>query len=900
MGRGTVIPNLQYPGGDWSVMDRLKTIDEIYDEVRGYDLVITNDAALETALNGRISEPRVGIFAITPRHIAVHQGAVQLGQPLMRDTPLIAAIRRDTGFDLRFIHSEIQNFRQIRAHTADVRKHLTTKDSRMVYDSYEACPTVERVMSTFDADRSGFFRDKRVAVLGIDLFDDLDKHFSPLDADHIDIFGPGEYEIEEMREVGNDRQLAENAVDLIDPEHPDDFALILNPTSPMADAVRSALYRKGIPFVNKMTVRELAAVRDYLSFLDLAFRYRTVRVRQVKELFAAYNGFFPRGTEEFLVCRVSLSPEGRAQAYRELMRRIEEEGVTFGEARDGFLNEGTRLHVSALLNQLDLADVTITPNELADLRYAVENLADLTSIEETPESERTGVLLADCSNSVFVDRPVVIYLGMGQDWNRPVVGKRYLDAEEENVRNARRMSALLQQGSRRVYLVNTTKDGRKARPTDLFDLITGSVQETFAGVCGRLVPGRWTATVPEEMPSRGEAPVDETEEFRDPFSKTSFDNFHYCPRKYMFGRLLSDGERKTTEFGNLIHAFAELYVCYGDLVDEMGLDGFVDMVSDRYTGLSSPVMEGLDRDMVRRAMESVVAYLRRNGVRDPPLDAVNSRRPPNSRNRFMDHLGLDACTNLCESDTASTIHPIHGHFDLIWEGTVVDYKTGRPQDLDHMAERMCLDYGGDHPEFQPLIYLALALEKWGSSRFDQFYVMDNDHVDPGDLDVADNVRTVRLSDMDLLEILEHEPSFREDVRASLSQGVMTEFDAFISALVSRLGGTETSQWTSEECVDAVIGSMGKKANKSNREKYGPAINKVAARLRGGMAWGDGEIIVPKATLERFLEELDGMHREAMAMYRSGFPARPRNGCSNCDFREACTVADTEEAESDDR
>ena len=32
-------------------MQLLKSIDELYEEVRGYDLVITNDAALETALN---------------------------------------------------------------------------------------------------------------------------------------------------------------------------------------------------------------------------------------------------------------------------------------------------------------------------------------------------------------------------------------------------------------------------------------------------------------------------------------------------------------------------------------------------------------------------------------------------------------------------------------------------------------------------------------------------------------------------------------------------------------------------------------------------------------------------------------------------------------------------------
>ena len=51
-------------------MQLLKSIDELYEEVRGYDLVITNDAALETALNARIDTVRMGVFAITPRHLA--------------------------------------------------------------------------------------------------------------------------------------------------------------------------------------------------------------------------------------------------------------------------------------------------------------------------------------------------------------------------------------------------------------------------------------------------------------------------------------------------------------------------------------------------------------------------------------------------------------------------------------------------------------------------------------------------------------------------------------------------------------------------------------------------------------------------------------------------------------
>ena len=42
------------------------SIDEIFEEVKDYDLVFTADAALKDALNRRLEEPLLGHFATTP------------------------------------------------------------------------------------------------------------------------------------------------------------------------------------------------------------------------------------------------------------------------------------------------------------------------------------------------------------------------------------------------------------------------------------------------------------------------------------------------------------------------------------------------------------------------------------------------------------------------------------------------------------------------------------------------------------------------------------------------------------------------------------------------------------------------------------------------------------------
>ena len=283
-------------------MRRLKSIDEIYEEVKDYDLVITNDVALETALNARIDTARIGTFAITPRHLARELFDSILHESEMSDLELVARVSRETELDFKYVYSEIQNFRMIRKYTSQVRPNLSTARSRRVYDAYESLPTRERAMGSYEPDyEPDPAKRKKIAILEPRLFDDLDRHFTPYDFDELSIFkdeSEGRFDIDRFYRVGNDRQLADNAVELVDPENPWDFAIVMNASSPIADAVRAALYRKNLPFVNSLAVRDLTPVRDFLSFITYSMDYDTVRVGQVKELFASFREYFkPGGTD---------------------------------------------------------------------------------------------------------------------------------------------------------------------------------------------------------------------------------------------------------------------------------------------------------------------------------------------------------------------------------------------------------------------------------------------------------------------------------------------------------------------------------------------------------------------------------------------------------------------------
>ncbi|MBQ6548082.1 MAG: hypothetical protein IJL79_03965, partial [Candidatus Methanomethylophilaceae archaeon] len=83
-------------------MFRAKSIDELYEEVRDYDLVICNDAPLALALNNRLDKPRVGVFAITPRQLASDLSIDILGVPTLSDIEVVRRISKNLGYPMRF------------------------------------------------------------------------------------------------------------------------------------------------------------------------------------------------------------------------------------------------------------------------------------------------------------------------------------------------------------------------------------------------------------------------------------------------------------------------------------------------------------------------------------------------------------------------------------------------------------------------------------------------------------------------------------------------------------------------------------------------------------------------------------------------------------------------------
>jgi len=866
-------------------MRSAKSIDELYKEVRNHHVVLCNDAPLATALNNRIDIPRVGGFATTPRHLAVAVAIETLGESPWNDLKIISHISKLTGYDIKFVHGEIENIRTIRRYTKEVKKHLHSITSRRIYDEFVQLPTIEKVMDTFDLDKAELFTGKKVAVIGLDLFDDLDKHFVPHDFDDIDIFGyDDDYEIETIYEIGNDRQIADNAVDFITTDNATDIAIVMDVAGPIADAVRSALYRKGIPFKNTLSVKDLAQIRDYLEFVTLGLSYDTIRMKHVRELFAQYGGKVSPKHDEYLlnVNYNNITDGTRAKELATVMKDLY--GMTFGAACDKVAKREHIPQVRMLLEDLGFTDSDITDERVSAMAYAVNNISDLRHNEQIPEEEKGGVILIDCSRSVYVDRPVVMFLGLGQNWMKSSAGRDYVDWEQEREIGGMKFEALLQQGTVRMYMVNSIKDGKASRPCIFFDDAFGRVVRRFSDICRGLKKGTWVADTDEVLNKHISIPMKAGPRR---FSKSALSSYMTCPRQYMFGELISGPENENTVLGNAVHEFAEFCFSYPELVDNNDMNVYVEMVAEKCAGLFSPETRNIDLVRIKVALNNVRKFI--SGIPKPVLDrSIEGKR---NGNMFMKHHSLMMTSSQVECSKQSDVVPMMGIFDLFHKGTILDYKTGKVKELSDIRKGLNEDEKPDYIDMQALVYLALVADELRCDASMKFFFVSDNAVAAfrdDDFDINENMREVRLLNTTREEFI------RNDLKGIIMEKhpEVNETWSALSECLITAGISDPYEWENNEDLIIRANSMFRKKDK------GKAVVKLAGKVMGGRAISVPDmLLVTRDMIDEFCGFVKTTNEKMLLERSTEFPTKT-DYCKKCGHISLCMSGEVDDDESE--
>ena len=257
-----------------------------------------------------------------------------------------------------------------------------------------------------------------------------------------------------------------------------------------------------------------------------------------------------------------------------------------------------------------------------------------------------------------------------------------------------------------------------------------------------------------------------------------------------------------------------------------------------------------------------------------------------------------------ETEFRSKTHPLFGNFDLVIDGRIIDYKTGRSYPHKDIMNKMDVNMEQDFYEFQPLIYLSLLRDNSPPPyRFSLVYVADNDirSVTDDRFSIVENVRNVILTNDTIEEFLLDPDCPIKDQMVDSYNIVKEQWTLFVSKALEK-GIDRCSQWRSDDSlVDGIINSLCIKPTKGNKDTVAKVLGKLADVAGTGMYHDDREVVVPSDTLERFLSIVDRDHSSASTQTYTEFPAAPRRNCSSCDFFKACTkdIIDLKEDENDE-
>ncbi|MDR1690434.1 MAG: PD-(D/E)XK nuclease family protein, partial [Candidatus Methanoplasma sp.] len=571
--------------------------------------------------------------------------------------------------------------------------------------------------------------------------------------------------------------------------------------------------------------------------------------------------------------------------------------LTFMEVCDRVVRRAHRPQIGILLDDMRMKEQNVSSKLVNELNYAVNNIDDLRHNEEIPDSEKKGVLLADCLKSVYVDRPFVIYLGLGPEWTYTSMGKEYIDRETEAEQNMYRFSILLQQGVSRVYAVNSMRNGKESTPCPIFEQIKGYEAASeegsapvsgFKDVCRRVVKGQWAAPQENDPIIRGGDAFDPSEKKEWRFSKSTFNNYYACPRAYMYGKLISIPDSEQTMFGNIIHEFAEFYLCYPELV-KGSVEDYTEMISRKYSGLSNQQMKEIDSSKIRVCMTNIIRFIDSLGIKEVPLDRDCSNRKYG--NMFMEMHGCTRYSSMTETEFISRSHPLFGNFDLIAGSRIIDYKTGRVSTPDDVMNGMILDNERNYYEFQPIIYLSLLKEhSTPPYRFSLVYAAGNDvrSVTEEEFNIKENVREVMLIKETMLEYLSDPNSPVKDHFVESYSEITEKWGELTDAVFGRGIDAHASWKDDKDLISSLIGRLGIKSTKKNEDNLSRVLKKLSETISNGMYIDNGVVVIPSDTLDKFLSRIDESHDAASEQMHTEFPASPRKDCSKCNFFKACT------------
>ena len=408
---------------------RARSPEQLYDEVKPYDRVITPDGPLASALNRHLDRPHLGPFAIPPRRLA-------------------AGRRQESEDRLAFLgmleHEDVSWKRCAYAvgNILQCWEHRGSHDAIFEYDGYVDDATERAVERIADLETASMKLTTEtidpaldVAVVEPAMLTRLERAYLPAEYDTVDLFTDGAFELPPFRVHDSPTAIVETVVESVDAENADSVGIVLDQESEYSPLVESALEAADIPFFGGPGFTDRSEHRLFLHLLRAAHRGTDTRTNEIRSLLTAFEcDVDDVDTDK----RLHELDDGRLGWLLDFCRDIEE--YAFSEALSVFERRAgdTLAAFREELETLDIADESVTEARLDDLAFYLQ------TYEVPVERENEGVLLADAKSASYVGREVVFHLGLDDRWTHSAPRRPWVDRDAQFTRNRKSFQLLLQ------------------------------------------------------------------------------------------------------------------------------------------------------------------------------------------------------------------------------------------------------------------------------------------------------------------------------------------------------------------------------------------------------------------------------------------------------------------------
>ncbi|MDZ4711067.1 MAG: PD-(D/E)XK nuclease family protein [bacterium] len=881
---------------------KVKTISEIYEEVKGYDLVITNDAPLATALNKLVETPRLDYLAMTPKQIASKFSLLYFDK-IYEKYELILKITAKTKKPLKLVHQMVEKIFEVWMYNAKrefAEQFLSAEEIRLL-KYFEEYKTIEYAIENFNEE---FYGNKSIAVVGEDLFSLLDLEVLPgkgLPAVRIDMFTEEEFSIDRTHVFNSSKNLISKTIGLINESNMDETAIVLNAGSEYLDIIKSRLKIKGISVEVKNFLSDDIPTRSILSFLTLALGSDKLKVKEFIPVSSMFSISIDHdyGQYDFSSYVNHINKDKRLEEVFKLMQGIS--AMTYKNffklvKKEYFIKADPEL--KNIIELLELSDSNISQSNLLDIKYFI------TEFDTELGADKSGVLFVNAVNSSFIDRQIIIYLGLDHTWTKTFPDKDYLNKEEEEVKMIKKFAILLQQGQQRFYFVQDKIKNTDVIPNYHFNVLVDKEISSFSNENFRPV---YVNDIPEitKYESEGEKIKLKDEEELLSISPSRFNDYFRCPKRYAFTRLLPQEKSLVFKKGTLLHNFAELY-----FNDPEFTTGNLDKILGFMTGKMTEFSKSINKDIVmtdfRIGVDAVMKFISSLEIQKLKLETAID--PP--ENEVMKEFGIQIqYYNTEQKLQKSKETMISGKIDLQYGNTIVDYKSGKKRKTEGEVLQQCnIDYilmkENEEFDFQAMSYISAIRKEDADTNFIYNYLLS---------DWKGRINSSHIEERSVTNIRYIPSAFRDFI---ISEEGYEKFlkDKKLTDLLKRIGyvnyrdilldtGLKESEYFNKDIVaDKIISltfdllersgisfsEFGKRARNTMEKDVVKPFASAVFNLRTG---NSGTAHIFKDDVEKFLMLIKDKVAEINKYQSSNFPNEPvfdsREICKSCDYLNLC-------------